>query len=200
MLLNNLEFALMNNPVRAALQRHVEVPQFLRLAGPMEGGRALEIGCGGGAGLELILDRCGAETVDAFDLDARMVARARRRLSRRGSRVRIWKGDATAIAAADAAYDAVFDFAILHHVPDWRAALGEIRRVLRPGGRLYAEEVLEPFITNQVVRALLRHPQEDRFSARQFCAALDAAGFTNVRSVEVGGVFAWFVATRPPAA
>ena len=56
MRLNRLEFALMNNPVRAAIQRHVEAPQLLRMGGPMAGGLALEIGCGRGFGAELILD------------------------------------------------------------------------------------------------------------------------------------------------
>jgi hypothetical protein len=44
MLLNRFEYVLMNNPLRATLQRHVEVRQLLRLGGPMRGGRALEIG------------------------------------------------------------------------------------------------------------------------------------------------------------
>jgi SAM-dependent methyltransferase len=78
-LLNRLEYALMNNPVRAGLQRHVEARRLLRMGGPMHGGRALEIGCGRGVGTELILDMFGAERVDAFDLDPRMVALARQR-------------------------------------------------------------------------------------------------------------------------
>jgi ubiquinone/menaquinone biosynthesis C-methylase UbiE len=47
----------------------------------------------------------------------------------------------TAIAVPDSRYDAVFDFGIIHHVPDWRAAVAEVARVLRPQGRFYAEEV-----------------------------------------------------------
>jgi hypothetical protein len=47
------ELALMSNPVRALVQRHVEVPRLLRLGGRMTGGRALEIGCGRGAGTGL---------------------------------------------------------------------------------------------------------------------------------------------------
>lgn len=198
MLLNSLEFALMNNPVRALVQRHVEARQLLSMAGPMAGGLALEIGCGRGVGLEVILDAFGADAVDAFDLDARMVARARRRVGRRGARARIWVGDATAIAADDARYDAVFDFGIVHHVPDWRAAVREIHRVLKPGGRLYAEEVLRRFITHPVARATLRHPQVDRFDDGDFRGALAATGFTDIQSTAVGRVFCWFVAVRPP--
>ena len=102
MRLNRVEFALMNNPVRAAVQRRVEAKRFLEMGGAMHGGTALEIGCGRGVGVEIILDLFGAERVDAFDLDPRMVTRARARLSGYGSRVRVWVGDVSAIAAADA--------------------------------------------------------------------------------------------------
>jgi hypothetical protein len=60
MLLNRVEYALMNNPLRAALQRHFEAARLLRMGGPMQGGTALEIGCGRGVGAELILDVFGA--------------------------------------------------------------------------------------------------------------------------------------------
>ncbi|MHC1764565.1 MAG: methyltransferase domain-containing protein [Verrucomicrobiia bacterium] len=69
------------------------------MGGPLLGGRALEIGCGRGVGVEIILDVFGAATVDAFDLDPRMIAVARRRLARRGQKVRLWLDDAAAIGA-----------------------------------------------------------------------------------------------------
>lgn len=142
MLLNRVEKALMNNPLRAALQRHYEAPLLERLGGRLPGKRALEIGCGRGIGTEIILRRFAAAEVHAFDLDPDMVERARRRLAHAApGRVKLWAGDATRIAAPDAAYDAVFDFGIIHHVPDWRAAVSEVRRVLKPGGRFFFEEV-----------------------------------------------------------
>ena len=64
----------MNNPLRALIQRRFEAARLLRMGGPMEGGSALEIGCGRGVGVQLILDLFGADAVDAFDLDPRMVA------------------------------------------------------------------------------------------------------------------------------
>jgi SAM-dependent methyltransferase len=94
-------------------------------------------------------------------------------------------------------YDAVFDFAILHHVPDWRGALREIHRVLKPGGRAYLEEVLAAFITHPLWKALLDHPQDDRFDADGFEGALRAIGFTNVRRRTLARSFAWFVAEKP---
>mgnify|MGYP001142150883 CR=1 FL=1 len=44
-------------------------------------------------GTELIFDLFGANRVDAFDLDPRMVRLAQRRTRRYGDRVRIWEGD-----------------------------------------------------------------------------------------------------------
>lgn len=197
MLMNSVEKAMMNNPVRAALQCHFEMPRLLEMGGCVPGGRVLEVGCGRGVGTELILARSGAERVDAFDLDPEMVALARRRLRRHGDRVRVGVGDVEHIDAEDGAYDAVFDFGIIHHVPDWRNALSEIHRVLKHGGRFYAEEVLEKFILDPLWRRVLVHPLEDRFSYSCFREALVQSGFEMVESRQLWDQFAWFVADKP---
>jgi ubiquinone/menaquinone biosynthesis C-methylase UbiE len=44
--------------------------------------------------------------------------------------------DAQALPLPDASFDAVTMISMLHHVPDWRAAVAEARRILRPGGRV----------------------------------------------------------------
>ena len=68
MKLNRIEKLLMNNPIRSRLQRR-EAETLLEMGEPMDGGRALEVGCGRGVGTEIILDLFGASRVDAFDLD-----------------------------------------------------------------------------------------------------------------------------------
>ena len=197
MLLNRFEYLLMNNPARAAIQRRFEGPRLRRMGGPLRGGRALEVGCGRGVGSEIILDLFGADAVDAFDLDPRMVTRARARLAGRGPRSRVWVGDASSIGAPDSTYDAVFDFGIIHHVPDWRRALAEIHRVLKPGGRFYGEEVLERFIGHSLVRRLLEHPRSDRFDVAGFAAELAAVGLDSIAIEELWGMMAWFTARKP---
>ena len=177
MLMNRLEKALMNNPLREALQRHYEAPLLERLGGRLPGKRVLEIGCGRGIGTEIILRRFGASEVHAFDLDPDMVERARRRLAHAApGRVKLWVGDATRIAASDATYDAVFDFGIIHHVPDWRGAVSEVRRVLKPGGRFFFEEVTRHALERWSYRTFLVHPTESRFSADEFIAELERQG------------------------
>jgi len=59
MILNRLEFALVNNPIRAIIQRRFEASRLLQLGGRMSGGTALELGCGSGFGTRLILDVFG---------------------------------------------------------------------------------------------------------------------------------------------
>lgn len=197
MLLNRLEYLLMNNPVRAAIQRRVEAPLLLGMGGPLDGGAALEVGCGRGVGAALILELFGARTVDAFDLDPRMVAQARHRLAAHGRRARLWVGGATSIPAPDGCYDAVFDFGIIHHVHDWRRAVAEVGRVLKPGGLFYAEEVLEPFIRR--TRWLLDHPRQDRFDAEEFRAAIEQSGLLALDDRQRWGWIAWWVARKPAA-
>lgn len=199
MLMNGLEKALVNNPLRAALQRHYEMPLLVELGGRLQGGRVLEVGCGRGIGTELILQLSGAESVDALDLDPGMVALARRRLAHHGQRVRVAVGDVERIDAEDDAYDAVFDFGIIHHVPDWRAALREIHRVLKPGGRFYAEEVLKKFILDPFWRRVLVHPLKDRFNHDGFRDGLVEVGFELIASRQLWGQFAWFAATKAGA-
>ena len=199
MLLNRVEKLLMNNPFRAGIQRHIEGRRLLDFGGPMRGGTALELGCGRGVGVEIILDVFGADRVDGFDLDPHMIDLANRRLRPRSNRVRLWVGDAEKIHATDAAYDAVFDFGIIHHIPRWRSALREVVRVLKPGGRFYGEEVLKPFILNPLARRLLDHPLDGRFDHITFVDGIEASGLQLLRSRDLAGLFGWYVAEKRAA-
>lgn len=184
MLMNSVEKALMNNPLRRSVQRRYEVPWLRRLAGPVPAaGKALEIGCGTGYGVELILRRFGGTSIDAVDLDPERLAKAQRRLAAHidAGTVRLHQADGADLPWPDAHFDTVFDFGIIHHIPTRRAAVAEVGRVLRPGGRFYFEEVTRQFIDRTVWRLLLDHPSEDRFDAPQFADELQHNG------LDVGG-------------
>ena len=109
---------------------------------------------------------------------------------------RIWVGDAECIAAADSSYDAVCDFGIIHHAPNWRRVLAEVKRVLKPRGVFYGEEVYAAFINHPVTRFFLEHPRDDRFDHHTFLAGLSAVGLWADAYEELLSSFGWFVA-RP---
>ncbi len=177
MKLNGIEKALMNNPLRAALQRWYEAPLLERLGGRLDGLQVLEIGCGRGVGTALLFEHFGAHRVVACDLDPTMIALARQRLAAYGpDRLVLAVADAAAIAAPDASFDAVVDVGIIHHIPEWPAALREIRRVLRPGGRFFFEEVTDHALGRWFYRTFLDHPRDNRFSAHAFVAAVEQQG------------------------
>lgn len=172
MKLNWVEKLLMNNPLRAALQKR-ELRLLLQLGGDLDGGRILEIGCGRGVGVEIISDLFCPSYIEALDYDQAQVRRARRRLSGESrSRLKIYRASATEIPAPDNDFDAVFDTGALHHIPDNLAALGEIWRVLKPEGRFYFVEVLSSLTMNPVARLLTRHPPEAQFTWAEFSAKL----------------------------
>jgi ubiquinone/menaquinone biosynthesis C-methylase UbiE len=173
MRLNVIEKMLLNNPARRMVQKFYEGPLLLRMAGRLDGKRALEIGCGQGFGMEIILGQFGAAQVSGIDLDPRMVAIAQKHISPHGDRAEVSMGDATAIQAPDQSFDAVFDFGVIHHVPAWESAIREVRRVLKPGGIFVFEEVSKQALDRWVYRLLLKHPAENRFTADNFVAALD---------------------------
>ena len=197
MKLNLLERLFILSPVRPLVQRYFESKQLLEMGGSLNGGRALEIGCGQGSGIDLIYDRFGAIAVDAFDLDPRMLARSLRSKRSREKTTCLWAGNVRQIPVANDTYDAVFNFGVLHHVVDWRATLREIRRVLKPGGRFYCEEILAHYITHPFWGRLMVHPQEDRFDQAMLLHALHQSGFVVESTRVFGNLYVWMIADKP---
>lgn len=106
-------------------------PAVLRLLGPVEGRRVLELGCAAGH-LTRELVRAGADVV-ALDKSERMVEHARNLV---GDQARVEVADlAEPLAMIDTeSMDLVSASLVLHYLPDWHGVTSEVRRVLRPGG------------------------------------------------------------------
>lgn len=175
MKLNGLEFALMNNALRATSQRWIETPRLIGPRGSLAGKRVLEIGCGRGVGIEALL-LLGAERVIGFDLDPKMIALAQTRLKKYGDRVRVFVGDAESIEVPDASFNAVVDYGVIHHIPHWQKALKEIARVLQAGGLFYFEDLLKGLISMWPAPLLFDHPQTTQFYGHEFRMELETVG------------------------
>jgi ubiquinone/menaquinone biosynthesis C-methylase UbiE len=163
------------------------------MAHRLDGKQALEIGCGAGFGMDLILEHFGAATVRGIDIDPGMVRLAQSRTSRYGDRAVVSTGDASQIHAADGSFDAVFDFGIIHHVVEWEKAVREVRRVLKPGGIFIFEEVSKHALDRWIYRKLFDHPDQNRFTMKDFVGALEKQGLfvgDNLESFWFGDFFA----------
>lgn len=185
MKLNWAERWVVNNPVRVFEQRMLV--QRLKGMRDLEAGAVIvEIGCGRGAGAALLLEAFKPSLLHATDLDIDMLRKADRYLSpEQKRRISFAAADATQLPYRDRSVDAVFGFGVLHHVPDWRRAVAEIARVLRPGGVYYVEELYPSLYQNFITKHILLHPEEDRFYGPELKQVLNAAKLVRQDSVEV---------------
>lgn len=68
-----------------------------------------------------------------------MIERAKRRV--KVPHIAFEVGDASNLMFEDASFDAIFDFGIIHHIPNWQDSLKELHRLLKPGGQLILEDL-----------------------------------------------------------
>src|SRR5260370_2969480 len=120
-----------------------ERPAMLALAGDVAGRRILDAGCGSGPLLAVLRD--GGAIVTGFDKSAGMVELARRRLGDDADLMVAVLG--SPLPFPDDTFDDVTASLVLHYLEDWGPALAELRRVLKPGGRLIVS-VDHPFAIN----------------------------------------------------
>ena len=178
MILNRLEYIMMNNPIRAYLQENREIRTLRDLSSLEAGKNVLEIGCGNGTGTSLIRKYFSPEKIHAIDLDPRMIERAKKNHS--DDSVTFEIASATNLPYETNSFDAVFDFGIIHHIPDSKLCLEELKRVLKPDGELILEDLsTETFetTTGRVLKRLTEHPYDDMFSQVAFSKHLNDLGF-----------------------
>lgn len=119
-----------------------------RFAAPRcRGRKVLDIACGAGYGSVILAAE--AESVIGGDIEEQAVEFARRNYS--SPNLRFERMDALAIPIPDASVDAVVSFETIEHVPDAGAFLGEVARILQPGGVFIVSTPVVP-VTNHAPR------------------------------------------------
>ena len=119
-----------------------------------EGERILDLGCGTGTLAIAIAQSAPAAVMAGIDADDSMLARAQAKQVRCGTSIQWHRGFAQSLPFEAGAFDAVVSSLFFHHLrrPDKRAALAEVARVIRPGGRLLIADWGRP--ANPASRAL----------------------------------------------
>jgi ubiquinone/menaquinone biosynthesis C-methylase UbiE len=100
--------------------------------------RVLEIGFGGGAGLARLAEQLQSGVVMGVDFSADMVRRAERRFRKEiaAGRIEVQLGDVSQLPYPDESFDRGLTVNTIYFWPDALKGLGEIRRVLKPQGRV----------------------------------------------------------------
>ena len=158
--------------------------------GVQSGDRVLDVGCGPGFGSAELLAEVGATgTVVGIDTSAAMLAAAARRCEGLGNAA-FYPGSATQLPLEDRSFDRALCVQVLEFVPEVPAALAELYRVLRPGGRAVVWDVDwstiswhsgDPARMQRMLHAWDRHLAHPALP-RILAAALRHAGFTDIRA------------------
>lgn len=121
----------------------------------LQGKRVLEIGCGLGAHSQLLSE--AGSNLSAIDLTPRAVALTKRRLSLRGLDAEVREMDAERMDFADAEFDFVWSWGVIHHSAHTDQIVREVSRVLKPGAEfrfmVYNRRAFDSY--TKIVRGLL---------------------------------------------
>jgi SAM-dependent methyltransferase len=175
--------------------------RLLAAGGVRPGDRVLDVGCGPGYFARMLAEEVGPEgSVVGIDAAPEMIEYATRR-ARRLSNCRFQPGTAESLAFPDASFDVVVSSLVMHHLPrEGRLpAVREMRRVLRPGGRL----VLADFEIPQrgpwhMVASLTGHAGGMQREVPPLEPLVRDAGFTGLRSGDAPPWLHYVTATNPP--
>jgi SAM-dependent methyltransferase len=170
MKLTRLEKQLINSPRHARRTERTALTLLKHVILPPRP-YCLEIGCGQGALARLLVERYSAQVV-ASDYDPAQVALAQERLVGIDESIKLRVVDARSIPFDDAAFDVVFSFGVLHHIPGgWREVVAETARVLRPGGWfVFTDLLITPWV-GRLTRRILPKMDQLEEAALHACLA-----------------------------
>lgn len=174
--------------------------RVLRLARLSPGEQILDVGCGTGT-LAIAAKRQVGTTGKVYGVDAssEMLSRAGKMARKAGVEIVLEKGLVEALSFPDAHFDLVLSTVMLHHLPGKirRLCAAEIRRVLKPGGRVLAVDFgTSPSQKGGFVAHFHRH---GHISLSEIVALFSEAGLNIVESGAVGIGDLQFVRAEAPS-
>lgn len=118
---------------------------------------ALDLGCGTGEMLKLILQEDTHKELCGIDLSEKMLAVAKSKLP---EQVKLILGDSESLPFSDNAFDVVYCNDSFHHYPAPQNVLREVYRVLKPGGTFLMGDCCQPLVGRAIMNFYMRHSKE----------------------------------------
>ena len=115
---------------------------------------ALDLGCGTGEMLKLILQADHRKKLYGIDLSEKMLTVARSKLP---DQVKLLLGDSESLPFPDSSFDVVYCNDSFHHYPAPQNVLREVHRVLKPGGTFLLGDCWQPFVGRVIMNVYMRH-------------------------------------------
>lgn len=165
------------------MRRHL-----LELSRLRSGEAVLDVGCGTGTLAILARETVGRSgTVCGVDPSLEMLARARIKAARAGVEVRFESAAAQELPFQDSSFDVAFSTMMLHHLgrSARRELATELRRVVRPGGRVLFVDFAKPAVKPSRMAGHFRH-RHGHVDLAEVVELLEGAGFHLIDSGPVG--------------
>jgi len=173
--------------------------RILRLAHLQAGDSVLDVGCGTGT-LAIAAKRHVGATGAVYGIDASpaMLARAEKKARKAGIDVVLQTALAQALPFADARFDAVLSTVMLHHLPHKarQQCAAEMRRVLKPGGRMLVVEFGS--VARQRTGFLAHFHRHGHVKQSDIIGLLSEAGLNGIETGPVGMLELQFVRAKAP--
>ena len=174
--------------------------RLLDLAGVQPRETVLDVACGTGTLAIRAKEAVGRSgTVCGVDASVEMLARARSKAAKAGMEVRFENAAAQARPFPDRSFDLALGTMMLHHLgrPARREFVAELRRVLRPQGRVLLVDFARPEAKKRGFAGHFRH-RHGHVDVAEIVALLNGAGFHSVESGAVGVRDLQFALARSP--
>ena len=109
---------------------------------------ALDLGCGTGEMMRLILQKDNRKELYGLDLSEEMLSVAKAKLP---EQVKLMLGDSESLPFPDSFFDVVYCNDSFHHYPEPQKVLGEVHRVLKPGGTFLMGDCWQPYMGRAIM-------------------------------------------------
>lgn len=163
--MNRLEKFMVNNFISDWINKKWGVKSLLEWVKVREAFSILELGCGKGTTTFCITQKFPEASIIALDYDAKQIGLARK--SYHLPNVNFVVGDAEELIYDNNSFDLVIGILALHHMPNWRNAIAEIYRVLKPKGYFVLKDMHSFF--------------HGKISMNNYISEMEKVGFTIVQ-------------------